>query len=460
MTPVSKTHNQLQAILTPVTFGPMKRLSSTSLAALPGSVRRPAFASEALKQGILHLGIGAFHRAHQAVYTDDAIEAAGGEWGIVGVSMRQATVATTLAEQDGLYTVETRDAESRYRVIGCVRRTLTLPLEPDAVSAVMAEEGIHAVTLTITEKGYCLGADGLDVSHPDIVHDLATPDRPRSALGALVAGLERRRRAGGAPVTIISCDNLTNNGPRLAAATVELAERRDPALARWIRASAAFPETMVDSIVPASDDFSRARTDAVLGLADHASVQRESFAQWVIEDKFAGPRPAWDKVGVEIVGAVQPYRQLKLHVLNACHSALAYLGLACGHEYVRQAIADPHLAGFLDALIAEEVAPGLPDLPVAAYWATTRKRFANPAIDHRLDQIAQDGPFKLAQRVFPLMIANRKAGLPVDRLGAIVQAWLVFAGKCPSVALADPGLFPDTFRDDTVLQAAILGKSA
>lgn len=418
----------------------MKRLSFSTLAELPDSVRQPAFPPEALASGILHLGIGAFHRAHQAVYTEDAIEVAGGGWGIVGVSMRQATVATTLAEQDGLYTVETRDQEASYRVIGCVRRTLTLPREPEAVAKTLAHPAIHIVSLTVTEKGYCLTEDGLDLAHPDIAHDIINPDNPRSAVGTLVAGLRLRHRAGGAPLTVISCDNVTGNGPRLAAATVQLADQLDPAAARWIQDSIAFPETMVDSIVPASDAASRARTDKALGLADHASVQRESFAQWVIEDRFAGPRPAWDRVGVEIVGSVQPYRQLKLHVLNACHSALAYLGLARGHDYVRQAIADPELAGFLDGLIAEEVAPGLSNLPVAAYWATTRRRFANPAVDHRLDQIAQDGPFKLAQRVLPLIASNLQAGLPVAKLAAIVRAWSDFSGRSLAEAVSDAEL--------------------
>lgn len=418
----------------------MKRLSFSTLAALPDRVRQPAYPPQALAGGILHLGIGAFHRAHQAVYTEDAIEVAGGGWGIVGVSMRQATVATTLAEQDCLYTVETRDQEASYRVIGCVRRTLTLPLQPVEVVETFTHPDLHIVSLTVTEKGYCLTEEGLDLTHPDIAHDLANPEAPRSAIGALVAGLRRRHRAGGAPLTVISCDNLTGNGPRLAAAVLQLADRLDPAAARWIGDNIAFPETMVDSIVPASDAASRARADAVLGLEDQASVQRESFAQWVIEDRFAGPRPAWDRVGVEIVGAVQPYRQLKLHVLNACHSALAYLGLARGYDYVRQAIADPALAGFLDGLIAEEVAPGLANLPVAAYWATTRKRFANPAVDHRLDQIAQDGPFKLAQRVFPLIVSNRQAGLPVAKLASIVRAWTQFAGKPLEEAVSDPKL--------------------
>ncbi len=415
----------------------MKRLSLSSLAAVRPAVRRPRYPVESLRPGILHLGIGAFARAHQAVYTEDAIEAGGGDWGITGVSMRQATVAESLTPQDCLYTVEQRDAEAEYRVIGCVRRALTLPLHPDAVADAIADKSTHIVTLTITEKGYCLGPDGIDWDHPDILHDLAHPERPKSGPGVLVAGLARRSRSGAGPLTVISCDNLSDNGPRLAAAVQALAARLDPLLARWIEASASFPETMVDSIVPASDAASRARAEEALGLSDEASVQRERFAQWVIQDRFAGPRPAWDKAGVEIVGAVEPYRRLKLHVLNASHSALAYLGLARGHEFVRQAIADRELAGFLDRMIAEEVAPALSGLPVAAYWTSTRARFANPAIDHRLDQIAQDGPFKLAQRVFPLIVANHKAGLPTTHLAKIVQAWLAFAHRSAAEALPE-----------------------
>jgi len=417
------------------------RLTRANLSMARAAVRRPRYPVESLRPGILHLGIGAFHRAHQAVYTEDAIEAAGGDWGIVGVSMRSPTVAQNLSEQDGLYTVEHLDADPDYRIIGCVRRALTLPLDPDGVISVLAERTTHLVTLTITEKGYCPGPDGLDWSHPDIVHDLAEPNKPRSAPGVLTAGLARRFKTGGVPLTVISCDNISDNGARLAASVVALAQRRDPVLARWIAQSVAFPETMVDSIVPATDEASRLRAEAALGLSDHASVQRERFGQWVIEDKFAGPRPAWDKVGVEIVAAVQPYRRLKLHVLNATHSALAYLGLARGHDFVRQAIADRELAAFLDELIAEEVAPALAGLPVAAYWASTRARFANPAVDHRLDQIAQDGPFKLAQRVFPLMIANHQAGLPFTHLAAIARAWLDFA----DTPLAQAP-FPDEIR--------------
>ncbi|CAN7289365.1 mannitol dehydrogenase family protein [Phenylobacterium sp. LjRoot225] len=432
------------------------RLSCQTLGEVPASVARPSYDARALSCGIVHLGLGAFHRAHQAVYTDDAIAAAGGDWGIVGVSMRKPDVAATLTPQDGLYTVEILDAAPSYRIVGAVRQALTLPLEPQRVLAALAAPATRIVTLTVTEKGYCLdGAGALDLGHPDIVHDLAAPEAPRSAIGVLAAGLARRVAQGAEPMTVISCDNVADNGARLAAAVEAFAARAYPGLAAGSAAS--FPQTMVDSIVPASDPASHARVDRVLGMTDEGAVQREAFSQWVIEDRFAGPRPAWDRVGVEIVADVIPYRRLKLHVLNASHSALAYLGLLRGHTYVRDAIGDAGLAAFLDGMITEEVAPGLPDLAVRDYWAGVRRRFTNPAVDHRLDQIAQDGAQKLAQRIFPLMIANARADLPVARLGQVVRAWIDWSatqGLRPS--LGDAAIFPPEIRSDAGLRAAIL----
>lgn len=438
------------------------RLSLQTLDQVPAAIARPAYDVAALGCGVVHLGIGAFHRAHQAVYTDAAIAAAGGAWGIVGVSMRKPDVAEALSPQDGLYTVEVLDAQPSYRVVGAVRQTLTLPLEPERVLAALAAPETRIVTLTVTEKGYCLDSEGaLDLGHPDIVHDLAAPAAPRSAIGVVAAGLARRVAAGAPPVTVISCDNVTDNGARLAAAVEAFAARAHPLLAPRLGSAAAFPQTMVDSIVPATDAASRGRIEQALGLSDEGSVQREAFGQWVIEDLFAGPRPAWEQVGVEIVADVVPYRRLKLHVLNASHSALAYLGLLRGCTYVRDAIADPELAAFLDGLIAEEVAPALPELAVRDYWSGVRRRFTNPAVDHRLDQIAQDGAQKLAQRIFPLMIANQHAGLPVARMGRIVAAWLDWSARQGAPRdLDDPAVFPPEIRTTAELRAAILGARA
>lgn len=423
------------------------RLGFATLPRVRADVRRPAYDPTRLKMGIVHLGVGAFHRAHQAVFTEDAIETNGGDWGIVGVSMRRPDVAESLRPQDGLYTVEILGPQPSYRVVGAVRRALTLPLQPEAVVGALAAAETRIVTLTITEKGYCLAGETLDVRHPAIVQDLAGAAAPCSAVGVLVAGLSQRRRSGTGPLTIISCDNLVDNGARLEAAVRAFAARKDPDLLAWLDANAAFPRTMVDSIVPATNAASSTRVAAAIGLADMASVQREPFAQWVIEDRFAADRPAWGQ-GVELVDDVSAQRRLKLHVLNAPHSAIAYLGLRRRHEFVRQAIADPELASWLDAMVAEEIAPALDGLPVAAYWRSTVARFANPMVDHRLDQIALDGAQKLAERIYPLMLANLRAGRPVGRLAAVVKAWLE-SGAPEGAArqrLCDATLFPEGFR--------------
>ncbi len=405
------------------------RLSCATLDQLRPGLRRPDYDLAALGCGVVHLGLGAFHRAHQALFTEDAIEASGGDWGIIGVSMRKPDIAASMAQQDGLYTVETLDAEPQYRVCGAIRRQLTLPLQTGAVLDALAAPTTTVVTLTVTEKGYCLAGEALDFSHPQIAHDLAHPETPLSAIGALSAGLAQRRRSHGGPLTIVSCDNVMDNGQRLRAAVLALSERIDPALSSWIEREASFPDSMVDCIVPAPTAESRARVDAAIGLEDEASVQREPFAQWVIEDHFVAPRPDWGAVGVQLTASVAHARRLKLHVLNAAHSALAYLGLARGHVLVRQAVADPQIARFLDAMIRQEVASALPELPVREYWTRTLARFGNPMIDHRLDQIAMDGAEKLDQRIYPLLRANEAHGRDFHHLAQVAQAWSRYSGQ-------------------------------
>ena len=454
------------------------RLNAAALARLPDNVRRPAFDPARLACGIVHLGIGAFHRAHQAVFTEDAIEKSGGDWGIVGASLQHADVPDALSRQDCLYTVESLGAAARYRVMGVIRQALFAPRDHAALLAALSSPATHAVTLTVSEKGYCLAADGsLDFSHPDIMADLATPDAPRSAIGWLALALKARRDNGAGPLTILSCDNLQSNGEKLAVAVTDLADRQQAGLAHRIAANAAFPLTLVDSIVPAADVAHRARVAAALGMSDEASVQREDFAQWVIQDRFAGPLPAWGAAGAEIVPDITGYQRLKLHVLNTAHSALAYLGLPRGHVYVRQAIADPELLRFLDEMMLREIAPALAPLEVAGYWRGVKARFENPMIDHRLAQIAEDGSLKLPQRLFPMLEANARAGRDIARMTAIVRAWLemmatparprdpandwlrdwAWAGGDRAKALDNAALFPDAFRSDARLRSAILG---
>jgi fructuronate reductase len=450
------------------------RLNAAALAQLP--VARPSFDPAMLKTGIVHLGIGAFHRAHQAVFTEDAIAARGGDWGIVGASLQRPDVPDALAAQDCLYTVESLGNAARYRVMGVVRAALFAPRDRAALLAALAAPSTHAVTLTLSEKGYCLDADGaLDLAHPDIAADIATPDAPRSAIGWLALALDRRRRNGAGPLTILSCDNLQSNGEKLAHAVRAFSERIWPNLAPWLDANTAFPLTLVDCIVPAADAAHRARVAAALGMEDEASVQREDFAQWVIQDRFAGPLPAWGAVGAEIVDDIAGYQRLKLHVLNTAHSALAYLGLPRGHTFVRQAIGDPGLAAFLDALMTTEISSALAPLNVTAYWRTVKTRFENPMIDHRLAQIAEDGSLKLPQRLFPLLLDNARTGRGITAMAAIVRAWLDLMATAPSrdpanawfadwakagadkaAALHNAALFPDAFRRDVRLRAAVL----
>jgi fructuronate reductase len=456
------------------------RLNLETLARLPATVRRPDYDFTNLRTGIVHLGIGAFHRAHQAVYTEDAIRFGGGDWGILGVSLRHATVADALAAQNGLYTVETLGLEADYRVLAAIRGSLCALTDGARLQAAIAAPCTHIVTLTVTEKGYCLGSDGaLDFSQADIAHDLLHPDEPNSAIAWLVRGLAMRLRTHGAPITVISCDNLQANGTKLCGAVTAFAQRSRPEMLSWLRDNVAFPVSVVNCIVPAATEASRARVSAAIGLEDTACVQRELYSQWVIEDRFAGPRPAWDQVGVQIVEDVSHYSQLKLHVLNACHSALAYLGLPRGHSYVREAIADPELAQFLESLVSTEIAPALSDIPVLAYWRTVRPRFLNPRIDHRLSQIAEDGSVKLAERIFPLMIANAGAGIPVRGLSRIVRSWLELAaagsikdpyqeliatwsraGADLQSALDDPVLFPPPIRSNAMLRASIVNAAS
>jgi fructuronate reductase len=453
------------------------RLSLQTLDQAGPTVRRPDYDVAGLGVGIVHLGLGAFHRAHQAVFTEDAIRAAGGDWGVAGLSLRHADAAKALNPQDGLYAVETLSEAGGLRVVGVVRQALAAGQEPEGVLDAMAAGATHIISLTVTEKAYRLdGTGALDLIHPEIIHDLARPDRPVSAVGWLTAGLARRRDRGGAPVTVISCDNLMDNGRKLEAAVKALAARWDPALAAWIDAEVAFPRTVVDCIVPATSAESQSRIEAALGLTDQACVSREAFAQWVIENRFAGPRPAWERAGAEFVADVAAFERLKLHVLNAAHSALAYLGPPGGLTFVREAIADPELSRFLNALMAEEIAPALPDLPVLDYWRGCKARFANPRLDHRLEQIGEDGSSKLTQRVFPLIVAGARAGRPTAKLTAIVRGWLDLAGqsrvKDPQAerlqawtraggglcaALNDPALFPDVFRAEPAVRRAVIG---
>jgi fructuronate reductase len=414
-------------------------------AALASAARPWRYSRPALRPGIVHLGVGAFHRAHQAVYTDLALEQAFGPWGICGVSLRRPEMRDRLAPQDGLYTVAERDGGGeRLQVIGCLRRLLVAPEDPAAVVAQIASPTTTIVSLTVTEKGYCHDpASGrLDWAHPDIMHDLAEPERPRSAIGLLVAGLDRRRSQQSPPPTVMSCDNLPANGRTLRGLVIALAARRDEALARWIEAEVGFPCSMVDRIVPAATAADIARIGQALAVHDAAPVVCEPFRQWVIEDRFAGPRPAWQLAGAQLVADVAPYEEMKLRLLNGSHSAIAYLGCLAGFEHVSEVMAEPDFVAFVRRMMAE-IAPTLrvPD-DLDAYQATLIARFANPALAHRTSQIAMDGSQKLPQRLLGPIRDRLRVGAAIDQLCLAVAGWIRYASgrdeQGRAIEVADP----------------------
>ena len=407
-------------------------LSLARLAHLGRQVQRPAYERGTHPPGIVHFGPGAFHRAHQAWFVEELL-AHDPRWSIAAVSLRSPEVRDALQPQNGLYTLATLDESVSFRVMGALQELLVAPEDPEQVLGRMSAPGTHVITMTVTEKGYCLDAAGaLDMGHADIQRDLQHPEQPRSLIGYLVEGLRRRRAARLAPLTVISCDNLVDNGIRLGRAVSQLAAARDPGLARWIEDHCHFPRTMVDSITPATTDALRDRVAAALGVRDRWPVQRESFLQWVLEDKVAADGPDWASVGVTLTDDVPAYDRAKLRLLNGAHSTLAYLGLLAGHETVSQAMRDEKLASFVTTLMREDVRPTLRaprGLDLSGYIDAILRRFRNPEVRHALAQIAWDGSQKLPFRLMGTIADNLEAGRRIDRLCVPVAAWMHFVRR-------------------------------
>lgn len=407
-------------------------LSQANLALVPREVKRPAYDRSAVDIGIVHFGPGAFHRVHQAWYVDKLL-ASDPRWGICEVSLRSTDVRDALVPQDGLYTLAALDETTSYRVIGSLKQTLVAPENPLGVLKQLSAPGARVVTMTVTEKGYCLGSDGnLDLSHADIRRDMSNPRSPVSLIGYLVEALRRRRDSGVGPMTIVSCDNLVNNGTRLGRAVQQLAQVEDASLARWIEEKVAFPRTMVDSITPATTGDLRERVTEVLGMTDRWPVQREGFVQWVIEDRAAGDVPDWQNAGIIVTDDVGAYDRAKLRLLNGAHSSLAYLGLLAGHETVAGAMQDVDLAAFVATMMKRDILPTLKaprGLDLDDYIQAILKRFRNPAIRHALGQIAWDGSQKLPFRLLGTIRDNLAAGRPIDRLCVPLAAWMHFVRR-------------------------------
>jgi fructuronate reductase len=379
--------------------------------------------------GIVHLGLGAFFRGFGCVYVADAMAASGGDWGIVGVSLRSPDVRDALRGQDWAYTsVTMATAAETTRWVTVLNGVLVAPEDPEAVLALMSDPAVRIVSLTVTEKGYCHNpaTGALNPDHPQIVHDIAEP-LPVSAPGFLVRALQRRRAAGVAPFTVLSCDNLPANGRVVRGVVLDLARRIDPALADWIATEGRFPSTMVDRITPATTTADIARIGSLTGQPDAAPVLHEPFSQWAVEDDFVGgARPDLAAAGVEMVVDVSAHEAMKLRMLNGTHSALAYTGYLAGHETIADTMADPVFVRYVRGLWAEIIPAVIPPdgVDLNGYAEALFARYANPRIRHRTWQIAMDGSQKLPQRILGTLRDNLTAGRASPGLGLAVAAWM------------------------------------
>ena len=407
------------------------QLSRSALFRLPPELGRPEFDLASVRPGIVHLGVGGFHRAHMARYTHDLMNRQPDalQWGIVGVGLIPADerMRQALAPQDALYVlVERQDADECATVIGSLADSLYGGHSSAAVLAAIDNPQIRIVSLTVTESGYCLNAatKQLDPGHALVVHDLANPRLPRSAIGVIVEAY-RRRMSGGQPAfTSLSCDNIQHNGAVLAHAVLEFARLRDPCLADWIATNARFPNSMVDRITPVTKAEDVSYLAERFAVADRWPVFSERFRQWVIEDDFAGGRPSWEQVGAAFVPAVAPYELMKLRLLNASHLAVAGLGRLAGYQYVDESLCDPSLRAYMSALMDRETGPTLlpvPGIDLSAYKIQLLERFSNSRIKDTVDRVNNDAPVNLL--IDP--IRDRLAsGATVELLALGLAAWM------------------------------------
>ncbi|MDR1934310.1 MAG: mannitol dehydrogenase family protein [Candidatus Accumulibacter sp.] len=423
------------------------RLSEKNLSLLPANVRRPSYDRSRIAASIVHLGIGAFHRAHQALMTEAVLDSGDLAWGIVGAGMQSSGMRDALRPQDGLYSVTEFGADfERISVVGAIVDVLGGAEDAEKVRllAKMSDAGTRIVSITVTEKGYYLDlATGkLLVQSPAVAADLANPAVPRTILGLIVYALRNRRAAGLPPFTVLSCDNLPNNGKLARAAVLAFARELDAELAAWIEAEVRFPCTMVDRITPATTDADRAHAAERLGMEDAWPVVTEQFAQWVIEDDFSMGRPDWTLGGAVFSDEIERWESMKLRCLNGSHSTLAYLGQLTARETVAEAMQLPLITGILDALWREnrEVLQAPKGVDPADYVEQLKQRFRNPALKHRTAQIASDGSQKLPPRLLAPLRERLAKGWPSPAIATAIAAWMHFAAKAAYAggALSDP----------------------
>ena len=413
----------------------LQRLSPLTLSQLSQAIARPEYDPACHGSGIVHLGVGAFHRAHQAVYTDSVLAAHGGDWRITGVSLRSPTVAAQLNPQRGLYAVASMDDQScEYRVIGAIKRVIASAQDSHQAIEQMAAPQTKIVSLTITEKGYCRDASTGELAskHPGIVADLNDPRSPGTAVGCIVEALRRRRERGLQGFGVLSCDNLPRNGAAVRQVVVEYSGLLDDGLSKWIERNATFPSSMGDRICPATTPADRDAAADVLGLRDCGLVVAEPFSQWVIGDQFCAGRPRWEDAGAEIVADVAPYETAKLRLLNGSHSTLAYIGCLEAYEFVHDVMGDDRVAAFVRHLMEDETRSTLlvPDgFDVSHYIDSIIRRFRNSSLPYRTAQVAMDGSQKLPQRLVATAVDRLEAGRSIGAISLAIAAWIRYVSR-------------------------------
>jgi mannitol 2-dehydrogenase len=408
---------------------------ASALGELAAHVAVPAYDRSQLTEGVVHIGVGGFHRAHQALYHDDLLAAGEREWAICGVGVLPADrrMQEALDAQDGLYTlVERSGGDETARVIGSITRYCLAPDDAETTIEKLAAETTRIVSLTITEGGYNLSdvTGEFDPDNPDVVHDLENGASPRTTFGLVTEALARRRERGIAPFTVMSCDNLQGNGRLARFAFTTFARLRDPALGEWVDSAVAFPNSMVDRITPATTDEDRRDVRERFGVADRWPVVCEPFSQWVLEDAFCAGRPPYEEVGVQVVSDVEPYELMKLRLLNASHQALAYFGHLLGHEYVHEAAQDPLLRAFVRAYMDDEATPTLPPVPgvdLEDYKRTLIERFSNEGVRDTVARLAAESSDRIPKWLVPVIRLQLDTGGEVRLSAAVVASWARYA---------------------------------
>jgi mannitol 2-dehydrogenase len=407
------------------------KLSAAALARLPAGVAAPKYRRSDLSAGIVHIGVGNFHRAHQAVYLDDLFNAdRDHDWAIIGAGVRDpdVTLREKLKEQDWLTTVVEQEAETTNARVTGPMIDFIRPYDTEALLGRLSEPKIRIVSLTVTEGGYYISpaTQHFDPAHPDIVYDAQHAGAPKTAFGFIAAALKRRRAAGIAPFTVMSCDNIPGNGHVAENAVAGLAELADPELARWIRANVAFPNSMVDRITPATTDRERAFLRDKCGLEDNWPVFCEEFRQWVVEDKFPAGRPALETVGVTFTSDVSPYELMKIRILNGGHAAIAYPAGLLDIHFVHEAMADQQIRAFLETLTKREIQPVVPPPPNTSlddYRDLVARRFANPKIADTIQRLCFDGSNRQPKFILPSAADRLKVGASVKGLALVSALW-------------------------------------